>query len=138
MFERRLHFHLDWAMIIALMALCVLGLVNIYSATGGPTRIYITQIYGILMARREEVEMQSWLARVLDADRHTVLLVTHDVEEALYLSDRVLVLSMRPASVAERIEISDPRAADRAAAVTSREFTELRERALRGLAEASR
>jgi NitT/TauT family transport system ATP-binding protein len=83
-------------------------------------------------------EMQSWLARVLDADRHTVLLVTHDVEEALYLSDRVLVLSSRPASVADRIEITGPRAADRAAAVTSSEFTELRERALRSLTEAAR
>jgi ABC-type nitrate/sulfonate/bicarbonate transport system ATPase subunit len=83
-------------------------------------------------------EMQSWLARVLDADRHTVLLVTHDVEEALYLSDRVLVLSSRPASVAERIEISSPRASDRAAAVTSPEFTALRQRALRSLTEASR
>jgi ABC-type nitrate/sulfonate/bicarbonate transport system ATPase subunit len=83
-------------------------------------------------------EMQSWLAGVLDADRHTVLLVTHDVEEALYLSDRVLVLSSRPASVADRIEITGPRAADRAAAVTSSEFTELRERALRSLTEAAR
>jgi NitT/TauT family transport system ATP-binding protein len=83
-------------------------------------------------------EMQSWLAGVLDADRHTVLLVTHDVEEALYLSDRVLVLSSRPASVAERIEISRPRASDRAAAVTSPEFTALRQRALRSLAEAAR
>jgi NitT/TauT family transport system ATP-binding protein len=83
-------------------------------------------------------EMQSWLAGVLATDRHTVLLVTHDVEEALYLSDRVLVLTPRPASVADRIEIDSPRAADRAAAVTSPEFAELKERALRGLAEAAR
>jgi NitT/TauT family transport system ATP-binding protein len=83
-------------------------------------------------------EMQSWLAAVLGPDKHTVLLVTHDVEEALYLSDRVLVLSSRPASVAERVEIPHPRAADRAAAVTSPTFTELRERALRSLAEAAR
>jgi ABC-type nitrate/sulfonate/bicarbonate transport system ATPase subunit len=83
-------------------------------------------------------EMQSWLAGVLRGDRHTVLLVTHDVEEALYLSDRVLVLSSRPASVAERIEIRGPRAADRSAAVTSLEFTELKERALRSLAEGAR
>src|SRR5215218_7380451 len=75
-------------------------------------------------------EMQSWLAGVLGPDKHTVLLVTHDVEEALYLADRVLVLSSRPASVAERIEVPGPRAADRAAAVTSPEFTDLRERAL--------
>jgi ABC-type nitrate/sulfonate/bicarbonate transport system ATPase subunit len=83
-------------------------------------------------------EMQSWLAGVLATDRHTVLLVTHDVEEALYLSDRVLVLTPRPAAVADRIEIGDPRADDRAAAVTSPEFAELKERALRSLAGAAR
>jgi ABC-type nitrate/sulfonate/bicarbonate transport system ATPase subunit len=79
-------------------------------------------------------EMQSWLADVLGPDRHTVLLVTHDVEEALYLSDRVLVLSPRPARVADRIEVEGPRASDRAAAVTSPEFAELKARALRSLA----
>jgi ABC-type nitrate/sulfonate/bicarbonate transport system ATPase subunit len=83
-------------------------------------------------------EMQSWLAGVLGPDRHTVLLVTHDVEEALYLADRVLVLGSRPASVADRIDVDRPRAADRAAAVTSPEFAELKARALRSLAEATR
>jgi NitT/TauT family transport system ATP-binding protein len=83
-------------------------------------------------------EMQSWLAGVLGPDRHTVVLVTHDVEEALYLSDRVLVLTPRPSRVADRIEIEAPRAADRAAAVTSPEFAQLKERALRSLAEAAR
>jgi NitT/TauT family transport system ATP-binding protein len=83
-------------------------------------------------------EMQEWLGGILGPDRHTVLLVTHDVEEALYLSDRVLVLSSRPASVADRIEVPGPRASDRARAVTSPEFTELRQRALRSLAEAAR
>jgi ABC-type nitrate/sulfonate/bicarbonate transport system ATPase subunit len=83
-------------------------------------------------------EMQSWLAAVLRGDQHTVLLVTHDVEEALYLSDRVLVLGSRPASVTDRIETETPRAADRAAAVTSPEFTKLKERALRSLAKGAR
>ncbi|HET9121404.1 MAG TPA: ABC transporter ATP-binding protein [Solirubrobacterales bacterium] len=82
-------------------------------------------------------EMQSWLAGVLGPDRHTVLLVTHDVEEALYLSDRVIVLSSRPARVADRIEIPSPRTSDRAAAVTSPQFAELKGRALRSLAEAA-
>src|SRR5262249_35293354 len=50
-------------------------------------------------------EMQSWLADILGPDRHTVLLVTHDVEEALYLSDRVLVLSRRAATIVDRIEV---------------------------------
>jgi len=79
-------------------------------------------------------EMQSWLASVLSEDRHAVLLVTHDVEEALYLSDKVLVLSPRPAQVRDRIEIEHSRAPDRAAAVTSPEFAELKARALRSLA----
>ncbi|MGH2957890.1 MAG: ABC transporter ATP-binding protein [Solirubrobacterales bacterium] len=76
-------------------------------------------------------EMQSWLARVLEADRHTVLLVTHDVEEALYLADRVVVLTPRPGRVATELAVPAPRAADRAAAVSAAEFTELRARALR-------
>ena len=41
-------------------------------------------------------EMQEWLAGALRADPRTVVLVSHDVEEALYLSDRVLVLSAAP------------------------------------------
>jgi NitT/TauT family transport system ATP-binding protein len=78
-------------------------------------------------------ELQSWLAGVLATDRHTVLLVTHDVEEALYLSDRVLVLTPRPGRIAAELEVPEPRAADRAAAVSSPSFAELRQRALRVL-----
>ena len=79
-------------------------------------------------------EMQAWLAGVLRGDEHTVLLVTHDVEEALYLSDRVAVMTPRPGRVAEAIDVPDPRSPDRAGAVTSPAFIELRERALRALA----
>jgi len=49
MFERRLYRHIDWAMVVALVALCLVGLAMIYSATGGPTRVYTMQIYGILL-----------------------------------------------------------------------------------------
>jgi rod shape determining protein RodA len=49
MFERRLYFYVDWAMLAAILALCLIGLVQIYSATGGATRIYYTQIYGIVL-----------------------------------------------------------------------------------------
>jgi rod shape determining protein RodA len=47
-FERRLSFHVDWAMLMALAALCVIGVTQIYSATGG-SGLYVTQVYGILI-----------------------------------------------------------------------------------------
>ncbi|MSO41279.1 MAG: ABC transporter ATP-binding protein [Solirubrobacterales bacterium] len=71
-------------------------------------------------------EMQSWLAGVLSEQPRTVILVTHDVEEALYLCDRVIVLSARPAIAMAEVEVPAPRAEDRAAAVTSPEFASMR------------
>jgi ABC-type nitrate/sulfonate/bicarbonate transport system ATPase subunit len=54
-------------------------------------------------------DMHIWLQEVLAADRRTVLLVTHDVEEALVLSDEVVVLSDRPGRVLERMPVALPR-----------------------------
>ncbi|HEU4944833.1 MAG TPA: ABC transporter ATP-binding protein [Solirubrobacterales bacterium] len=83
-------------------------------------------------------EMQAWLAAALEQDPRTVVLVTHDVEEALYLSDRVAVLSARPGRVVDELSAPVPRAADRDAAVTDPEFVAVRERALAALHEGSR
>jgi len=80
-------------------------------------------------------EMQDWLAAALEADPRTVVLVTHDVEEALYLCDRVAVLSARPARVIEELSAPLPRAADRDETVTDPEFVAVRERALHALRE---
>jgi len=78
-------------------------------------------------------EMQGWLAAALSTDPHTVVLVTHDVEEALYLADRVVVLSPRPARIVAELKAPNPRAPDRDAAVTDREFATIREQALHTL-----
>jgi ABC-type nitrate/sulfonate/bicarbonate transport system ATPase subunit len=78
-------------------------------------------------------EMQQWLGQALRADPRTVVLVSHDVEEALYLSDRVAVLSSRPARMVAELRAPDPRAADRDAAVTDPAFVSVREEALRAL-----
>jgi rod shape determining protein RodA len=53
LFERRLYYHIDWALLSAVFALCALGVVMIYSTSSDPTRVtsrlYITQLYAIAL-----------------------------------------------------------------------------------------
>jgi NitT/TauT family transport system ATP-binding protein len=53
--------------------------------------------------------MQAWLADALAREPRTVLLVTHDVEEAAVLADRVVVLSPRPGRVVAELRADAPR-----------------------------
>jgi NitT/TauT family transport system ATP-binding protein len=71
-------------------------------------------------------EMQDWLAGALAREPRTVVLVTHDVEEAIVLADRVAVLSPRPGRVVEELEVDLPRPRSR----TDAALIVLRERAL--------
>jgi ABC-type nitrate/sulfonate/bicarbonate transport system ATPase subunit len=79
-------------------------------------------------------ELQEWLAGALASEPRTTLLVTHDVEEALFLCDRVLILSPRPGTVRSEIHIELDRSRPRREQVTSPEFASLKERALEALA----
>jgi NitT/TauT family transport system ATP-binding protein len=74
-------------------------------------------------------EMQSWLTDALREEPRTVVLVTHDVEEAVLLADRLLVLSPRPGRVIADIPIDLPRPRQR----TDPQITELRGQALQYL-----
>jgi NitT/TauT family transport system ATP-binding protein len=78
-------------------------------------------------------EMQSWLAGALAEHPRTVVLVTHDVEEALYLADRVAVLAPRPGRIVHEVEVPLPRPRDRRAAVTDPELARLRAEVLEAL-----
>lgn len=49
------------------------------------------------------LEMQAWLLSIWEAYRKSILFVTHSIEEALFLADRILVLSKRPATVKKEI-----------------------------------
>ena len=71
-------------------------------------------------------EMQEWLVSTLAREPRTVVLVTHDVEEAILLADRVAVLSRRPGRVLAELEVCMPRPRAR----TDELLIALRERAI--------
>jgi ABC-type nitrate/sulfonate/bicarbonate transport system ATPase subunit len=74
-------------------------------------------------------EMQGWLARMLEQEQRTVVLVTHDVEEAVLLGDRVLVMSPRPGRIVADIKVPPRRPRER----TAPDVVALRARALEAL-----
>ncbi|MGC5327930.1 ABC transporter ATP-binding protein [Brevibacillus sp. SYSU BS000544] len=55
------------------------------------------------------MEMQQWLLSIWQTYQHTVLLVTHDIDEAILLSDRIYFLSHRPGRIIAEVEVSLPR-----------------------------
>jgi ABC-type nitrate/sulfonate/bicarbonate transport system ATPase subunit len=74
-------------------------------------------------------ETQAWLTNALRQEPRTVVLVTHDVEEAVVLADRIAVLSPRPGRVVAQLEVALERPRSR----TEAAVTELRERVLGAL-----
>ncbi len=78
-------------------------------------------------------QMQQWLAGALAAEPRTVVLVTHDVEEALLLADLVAVLSARPGRVVRRLGVGFPRGGPRREVVSRPEFVEAKQGILESL-----
>jgi ABC-type nitrate/sulfonate/bicarbonate transport system ATPase subunit len=92
--------------------------------------------FGALDALTREA-MQEWLLEVWQADRKTVLFVTHDLDEAIYLADRVYVMSGPPGQMRICVEVDLPRPRT-LEMTTSAEFIALKQRLLGPLREASR
>ena len=66
--------------------------------------------------------MQDEVLRLWQARGTTMLLVTHDIDEAIYMSDRIVIMTPRPARIDRVLDVGLPRPRKR----TSREFLDMR------------
>ncbi len=90
--------------------------------------ILLDEPFGALDAQTK-LQMQEWLMRLWSDFSKTVLFVTHDVEEAIYLSDELHVMGTRPGRIIETIPVTLPRPRVRTSALTP-EFLTIKERCL--------
>jgi NitT/TauT family transport system ATP-binding protein len=73
-----------------------------------PRILLLDEPFAALDAQTREI-MQTELLSIWRESRKTVLLITHQIDEAVFLSDRVIVFSARPGSVREEVRIDLPR-----------------------------
>jgi NitT/TauT family transport system ATP-binding protein len=91
-----------------------------------PDMLYLDEPFGALDSMTRHT-MRGELLRIWQAERKTIVFVTHDIDEAVQLADRVVVLSARPAVIQQMvsIDIAHPRA------ISSARYLELRDGILR-------
>ena len=70
-----------------------------------PEILYMDEPFSALDALTN-LRMRNELLRILTEERHTVLLITHDVEEAIHMADRIMVLSARPTKIQATFEVN--------------------------------
>jgi sulfate/thiosulfate transport system ATP-binding protein len=100
-----------------------------------PAVMLLDEPFGALDALTRAL-MQRWLLEVWEANRRTVLFITHDIDEAIFLGDRVVVMSARPGCIKfdARVELPRPRLPS---CVTQPEFVALKRQLLDVIEEES-
>jgi NitT/TauT family transport system ATP-binding protein len=101
-----------------------------------PSVLLMDEPFGALDAMTK-ASLQDQLQQVQAATGTTVVFVTHDVEEAVYLSDRVVVLSGRPAAVGLSLDVPLPRPRDQITTKESPDYLDLRHRVYAALGHGS-
>lgn len=87
-----------------------------------PDVLYLDEPFGALDSITRLV-MRGELLRIWEAEKKTILFVTHDIEESVQLADRVVVMSTRPARIQRIVDIDIPHPRD----ISSRRYIELRD-----------
>ena len=95
-----------------------------------PAVILMDEPFGALDAQTRNI-MQDQLTKIITHSERTIIFVTHSVDEALYLSDRVIILTKRPSTIYKIVEVPWNRPRDR----TDPEFIETRRKILNYLEE---
>ncbi|MBP5249353.1 MAG: ABC transporter ATP-binding protein [Lachnospiraceae bacterium] len=90
---------------------------------GDPDILLLDEPFGALDAITR-INMQQEVLRIWQSQKKTMILVTHDIDEAIYLGDRVVVLSSRPGTIRNVIKVDLPRPRGRSSAA----FIEIRSR----------
>ncbi|MBR6222930.1 MAG: ABC transporter ATP-binding protein [Lachnospiraceae bacterium] len=92
---------------------------------GNPQVLLLDEPFGALDAFTR-INMQNEVLRIWELEKRTMVLVTHDIDEAIFLSDRIVILSERPGKIKEIIPVNLPRPRDRSTNL----FLEIRKRIL--------
>jgi NitT/TauT family transport system ATP-binding protein len=87
-----------------------------------PDTLFLDEPFGSLDSITRQI-MRRELLRIWQAERKTILFVTHDIDEAVQLSDRVVVLSSRPARIQRIVDIDIPHPRD----ISSARYLQLRD-----------
>ncbi len=90
-----------------------------------PEILLMDEPFGALDAQTREL-LQEELLRIWEETRKTVLFVTHSVDEAVYLSQRVIIMTCRPGRVKNTVNVRLDKTLSREDVITSREFVETR------------
>jgi ABC-type nitrate/sulfonate/bicarbonate transport system ATPase subunit len=78
----------------------------------GPQMLLLDEPFGALDALTK-IEMQNEILKLRDEKKNTMIMVTHDIEEAVFFADRIVVMSDRPGRIRDIVEIKLPRHRDR-------------------------
>jgi NitT/TauT family transport system ATP-binding protein len=92
-----------------------------------PDLLLLDEPFGALDAITRE-QLQREIADILSQSPKTVVFITHSMDEAIFFSDRILVMSSRPARIVEEVRVDLPRPREADALRGSRQFAQLRER----------
>jgi sulfonate transport system ATP-binding protein len=91
------------------------------SLVNNPQLLLLDEPFGALDALTK-IQLQQEILRIWEVERTTMVLVTHDIDEAIFLGDRVVIMSSRPGTIKKIVPVHLPRPRDR----SSYEFVQIR------------